>query len=489
MRHRKFVLLLVFVPVGLAAGAEDPAVANHVSVLMQQGSAHMHQNRYVEAEASYRASLKACERDEEAKPCEQYPVILSSLGAVYYFKNQFAKAEPLLVQALDYLSGNMNHWEDLSNALYNLAALYRAQARYADAEHLYERALRMIEDLNGGADPSLLPVLNGLAALYQEKGDYQNARREIDRAITISNRHSDTILPDAAASFALLGIILEAQADLEEAESWLSRSLRLRQQLFGLKAAVTADTQVELALVYRREGRLSEAEDLYRRAIATYRDEPAAKYLPVALHNLGQVLIEQQNTKEADRLLREAIAIWEKQLGPEHPDVAAGLTSLGILLTSKNKLSEAESLLRRASDIDQKSLPPNNPQVGYDRENLAAVAVSRKHYAEAQVLLEEAKAILESRLPPSHPEMGRILARLGEVHLRQGDLEQSETLYQGALTILEHAWGQESPLLLPLLENYSVVLRSRKDYAAAASVDMRTMRIRVKQALGTPSRE
>jgi len=332
-------------------------------------------------------------------------------------------------------------------------------------------------------------VLNGLAALYQEKGDYQNARREIDRAITISNRHSDTSLPDAAASFALLGIILEAQADLEEAESWLRRSLRLRQQLFGLKAAVTADTQVELALVYRRQGRLSEAEDLYRRAIATYRDEPAAKYLPVALHNLGQILIEQQNTKEADRLLREAIAIWEKQLGPEHPDVAAGLTSLGILLTSKNKLSEAESLLRRASDIDQKSLPPNNPQVGYDRENLAAVAVSREHYAEAQVLLEEAKAILESRLPPSHPEMGRILARLGEVHLRQGDLEQSETLYQGALTVLEHAWGQESPLLLPLLENYSVVLRSRKDYAAAASVDMRTMRIRVKQALGTPSRE
>ena len=372
MRHRKFVLLLVFVPVGFAEGGGDAAVANHVSALMQQGSAHLQQNKYVEAEASYRASLTACESGDEAKPCEQLPLILENLGAVYCLTNQFSKAEPLLVQALDYLSGNMNRWED---------------------------------------------------------------------------------------------------------------------SLFGSKAAVTADTLVELALVYRREGRLSEAEDLYRRAIATYRDEPAAKYLPVALHNLGQVLIEQQNTKEADRLLREAIAIWEKQLGPEHPDVAAGLTSLGILLTSKNKLSEAESVLRRASDIDQKSLLANNPKIGYDRENLAAVAAGRKHYAAAQVLLEEAKAILESCLPPNHPEIGRILARLGEAHLRQGDLEQSETLYQGALTILEHAWGQESPLLLPLLENYSVVLRSRKDYAAAASVDMRTMRIRVKQALGTPSRE
>ena len=251
---------------------------------------------------------------------------------------------------------------------------------------------------------------------------------------------------------------------------------------------VTADTQVELAFIYRREGRLSAAEDLDRVAIATYRNEPAAKNLPVALHNLGQVLIEQQNTKEAEGLLREAIANWEKQRGPEHRDVAVGLTSLGILLTSKNKLSEAESALRRALDIDQKTLPPNNPKVGYDRENLAAVASGSKHYAEAQVLLEEAKSILEGCLPPDDQEIGRILARLGEVHLRQGDLAQSHTLYEGALTILEHTWGPESPHLLPLLENYSFVLRSRKDYAAAASTEMRTMRIRVKQALGGQSR-
>jgi tetratricopeptide (TPR) repeat protein len=107
-----------------------------------------------------------------------------------------------------------------------------------------------------------------------------------------------------------LGVILEAQANLGEAESWLLRSLTLRQKLFGLKVTVTADTQVALALVYRREGRLPEAEDLYRRAIATYRDAPVTKSLPVALNNLGQVLTEQQNTKEADRILREAIAIW-----------------------------------------------------------------------------------------------------------------------------------------------------------------------------------
>ena len=317
MWHRTFVLALMFVQVGLAAGIGDPAVANHVSALIQQGSAHLHQNNYAEAEMSYRAAQRACESNDQTKPCEQLPVILDNLGAVYYLTNQFAKAEPLLVRALGDQSGNANPSEDRSNALYNLAALYEAQARFNDAESLYERALRMLEELSTGPDdPSLLPALTGLAELYRDKADYQNARGQIDRAISISSRHLGTNLPEAAASFALLGIILEAQANFAEAESWLHRSLTLRQQLFGLKAKVTTDTQVALALVYRREGRLAEAADLYREAIATYRDEPSAKNLPIALNNLGQVLIEQQNTKEAERLLREAIAIWEKRMGP-----------------------------------------------------------------------------------------------------------------------------------------------------------------------------
>ena len=92
-------------------------------------------------------------------------------------------------------------------------------------------------------------------------------------------------------------------AKLGEAESWLQRSLSLRQQLFGVKAVIAADTQVELALVFRREGRLADAEALDRMAIATYRNEPAAKNLPVALHNLGQVLVEQSKPKEAEPLL------------------------------------------------------------------------------------------------------------------------------------------------------------------------------------------
>ena len=39
--------------------------------------------------------------------------------------------------------------------------------------------------------------------------------------------------------------------------------------------------------------------------------------------------------EEAQPYFERAVAIWEKSLGPEHPQVATGLNNLGVLLTGK----------------------------------------------------------------------------------------------------------------------------------------------------------
>ena len=48
------------------------------------------------------------------------------------------------------------------------------------------------------------------------------------------------------------------------------------------------------------------------------------------------------------RLYRRALAIYEKSLGPDHPDVAIDLNNLAMLLQDANRLSEAEPFMRRA---------------------------------------------------------------------------------------------------------------------------------------------
>ncbi|MEJ2228990.1 MAG: tetratricopeptide repeat protein [Alphaproteobacteria bacterium] len=76
---------------------------------------------------------------------------------------------------------------------------------------------------------------------------------------------------------------------------------------------------------------------------------------------------------EAEPLYRRALAIWEKSLGAEHPNVASALNNLAGLLRATNRLAEAEPLYRRALAILEASLPDHHPWVQKSRANLAAL--------------------------------------------------------------------------------------------------------------------
>ena len=54
---------------------------------------------------------------------------------------------------------------------------------------------------------------------------------------------------------------------------------------------------------------------------------------------------------EAEPLYRRALAILEKSLGSDHPNVATALNNLALLLQATNRLAEAEPLYRRALEI------------------------------------------------------------------------------------------------------------------------------------------
>ena len=47
---------------------------------------------------------------------------------------------------------------------------------------------------------------------------------------------------------------------------------------------------------------------------------------------LTPTLKGQGKLEEADESTRRALAVWEKALGPDHPDVATGLNNLAQLL-------------------------------------------------------------------------------------------------------------------------------------------------------------
>ncbi len=76
-----------------------------------------------------------------------------------------------------------------------------------------------------------------------------------------------------------------------------------------------------------------------------------------AANNLGELYRLQGRYAEAEPLYKRALAIKEKVLGPEHPEVATSLNNLGLLLNysvllrATERSDEAERMEARAKAI------------------------------------------------------------------------------------------------------------------------------------------
>ena len=73
----------------------------------------------------------------------------------------------------------------VGTSLNNLAGLYQSQGRSAEAEPLYQRALRTHEKALGPEHPSVGTSLNNLAGLYQSQGRNAEAEPLYRRALGI----------------------------------------------------------------------------------------------------------------------------------------------------------------------------------------------------------------------------------------------------------------------------------------------------------------
>ena len=220
-----------------------------------------------------------------------------------------------------------------------------------------------------------------------------------------------------------------------------------------------------------------EAERYYRKAAAIEDQDPF--YLDAhatILQKMGQYA-------DAEPLFRRALAIDEKALGKDHPDVASSLNNLALLLYSQGKYGEAEPLYRRALAIREKALGPDHPDVAQSLNNLAGLLYSQGKYGEAEPLYRRALAIYEKADGSYHPDVATSLNNLAELLRAEGKYADAEPLFRRALAIDEKALGKDHPDVAIDLNNFALLLYSQGKYGEAEPLFRRALAIDEK-ALG-----
>ncbi len=194
-------------------------------------------------------------------------------------------------------------------------------------------------------------------------------------------------------------------------------------------------------------GEYSAAETVLARAVAIREKALGPDHPDVAatLNNLGSVYKEQGRYEEAEPLHVRALAIREKSLGPDHPSVATSLNSLGNLCTDQGRYEEAKALYTRALAIREKALGPDHPDVAWGLNNLANVYNEQGRYEDAEQLHRRALGIREKALGPDHPDVAFSLNNIGDVCYEQGRYEEGTAALTRALAIREKALGPDHP--------------------------------------------
>jgi tetratricopeptide (TPR) repeat protein len=244
--------------------------------------------------------------------------------------------------------------------------------------------------------------------------------------------------------------------------------------------AEPTDQLIDRLATYRQaRGQFRAAEPLFRRALAIAERSLDADHPDVARHlnNLALLLKETNRLDEAEPLYRQALAISERSLGPDHPDIARQLGNLAQLLHTTDRPDAAEQLMRRALAIAEKSLDPDHADVATCLNNLAGLLQDSNRLTEAEPLFRRALAIDERSYDPDHPRIARDLNNLAALLQATNRLVEAEPLFRRALAIDERSYGPGHPNVAIRLNNLAALLQATNHLAEAESLYRRGMRI------------
>ncbi len=235
----------------------------------------------------------------------------------------------------------------------------------------------------------------------------------------------------------------------------------------------------ELGMCYYNCGEYEEAEPLFRLSLAIFEKQlgPEHPHVASSLNNLAGLLESQGKYSEVEPLHLRSLKIREKQLGPEHIAVAASLNNLAELLRGQGKYSEADPLYRRSVAILEKQLGSEHPDVASSLNNLAALLDSQGKYSEAEPLYRRSLAIREQQLGPEHPDVATSLNNLALLLDAQGKYSEAEPLYRRSLAIREQQLGPEHPDVATSLNSLAGLLYAQGKYSEADPLYRRSLAI------------
>lgn len=283
------------------------------------------------------------------------------------------------------------------------------------------------------------------------------------RADSLSDR------PDLRALLlATIGDVYRVLGRYERAGEMIEASLAEYRTLASDSLGL-ADALLSKANLHYNLGEFEAALESTREALALKQrflgeDHPEVLTL---LANLATSASHTGDLEAALQMQHELLAKRRRVLGPEAEEVGLTLNNIGAILLRAGRLEESERYLREALELRRRIIPREHPDYALSLNNLGAVLRRRGDLAGAEPLLREALELRRRVLPPDHPSLGASHYNLGKIFELQERLDSAEVHYRAMLEIDRRAYGADHPEVAYDALQLARLLARRGDCAGA----------------------
>jgi tetratricopeptide (TPR) repeat protein len=293
---------------------------------------------------------------------------------------------------------------DTLAALNNLAVTYRVAEKWNEAIALYER-VRDVSVKNEGAEhPATLVVLNNLAMAYWAAGNKKKAIDLLEQVRDGNVKALGADDPDTLTTVNNLAGIYAAVGRRSDAIDLYEKVLRGREKVLVAGHPDTITTLNELALAYSADGKPNKALPLFEQAAAGVEKlqfvHASAEEI---VDNLCECLDQFKKYDQVEIWRRKWLAEVKAKDGSESRSHAEALMQLGNNLLRQKKHSDAEKVLRDAVRIFNK-VQPQVWSTFLAHSQLGEALMGQKKYGDAEPLLLTGYEGMKQREARIHPQ-------------------------------------------------------------------------------------
>jgi tetratricopeptide (TPR) repeat protein len=360
--------------------------------------------------------------------------LVTTLSEVYMGLGSFRRADDLIRRSL---SLPVTDRETRARQLATLGASRALQGDYERASSIFAQIIKGIGDPQKLNDPTLYSrVLVGRADALTKLDRYDEARSLTQEALTWDRAQTGTGSVSVARDLEALALIDQMDGKFAASDREYQTALRMRVAAQGrLHPKVSEDLNQLGANAYFRSDPDSAARYWHQNLALDERVlGPNHPDLALTLNSLARVMIEQRKFREAIPLLARSEKIFLAQHGDTHDDFAFIFSNLALARRGVGDDAGAETLFRRALVAAQVH---DHRLIAPIQTDLADLLCSKGRFGEAMALLDQAAPLMRKRYADQAWRSAWVTNTRGACLMRQGDNSGRELVKNSAPAVLE----------------------------------------------------